>query len=116
MAFPKTLLAFLLLALVAATTHARVDFLGLFDNSPCPPPGPTKCLSCECDEEAGKCYRSDTRQGKCPSNCSGGCACDRSLCPRCWCSYEVKGCPKLCPTTTTTAQAKFENLLSLKTD
>ncbi|XP_062116401.1 uncharacterized protein LOC133830442 [Humulus lupulus] len=117
----KAFLALLLLALVAATAHARVDFVGLFNNGPspyCPPPGPTVCGSCECTGEAGNlvCIRSDSRKGKCPLNCSGGCACDRSLCPRCWCSYEVQACPKICPSTSTTAEAKFEDLLAFKTD
>ncbi|KAF4367581.1 hypothetical protein CsatB_017800 [Cannabis sativa] len=124
MAFNKAFLVLLMLSLVAVTTHARVDFVGLFVNGHsqyCPPPGPTKCVSCECNEEAGNlvCVRSDSRKGKCPSNCSEGCACDRSLCPRCWCSYEVHACPKICPppsTTSSTAEAAFENILSFKTD
>ncbi|KAF4367585.1 hypothetical protein F8388_011224 [Cannabis sativa] len=122
MAFNKGFLVLLLLPLVAATAHARVDLMGLFVNDHsdpfCPPPGPTICVSCECKVEAGElvCVRSDSRKGKCPSNCSESCACDRSRCPRCWCNYKVVGCPKICPPPSiTTAQVAFENLLTFKT-
>ncbi|XP_062114962.1 uncharacterized protein LOC133828969 [Humulus lupulus] len=119
MAFNKAFLALLLLGLVAAT-HGRVNLLGLFDNSPslfCPPVGPTTCASCDCNVESGNllCIRRDTRRGECPSTCSGNCYCDLSLCPRCFCAYEVQACPKSCPPSPSTA-IKFENLLIYKND
>ncbi|XP_062119795.1 uncharacterized protein LOC133834256 isoform X3 [Humulus lupulus] len=106
MAFMKVFLALLLLAVVASTTHARVDLLGMIsdNNAPFCPIGPTKCASCTCEVESGnlKCVRRDTRRGACPSTCGNPCLCDRSACPLCQCSYEVVGCPRICPTTPST--------------
>ncbi|KAM6594165.1 hypothetical protein CsatA_001868 [Cannabis sativa] len=123
MAFNKVSFAFLLLALVATTAHARVNLLRVFDNSLsslCPPAGPTSC-SCYCNvNKSGRlvCKQNNSRDGDCPAGCSeDDCDCTLDLCPTCFCSYEVKKCPKSCTTTiSTSAFAMYEALLASETN